>query len=124
MTITIIMVQGNYKKERVWYIVDKTYLIPANTKKGQLIFSVFTPFDLILFSSGVGVSFILLTTVGAADILTTIIVLLPGLICGFLVLPIPNYHNVLTVFTSMFTHYSNQRKYKWRGWCFYESTKD
>jgi hypothetical protein len=103
---------------------NKTFLIPANTKKGQLIFNVFTPFDLILFSAGVGVTFILLMTVGASSVLTALVVLLPGLICGFLVLPIPNYHNVLTFFKSMFNFLTNQRMYMWKGWCFYESTKD
>jgi hypothetical protein len=104
--------------------VEQTFLIPANTKKGQLIFSVFTPFDLILFCVGVGVTFILLMTVGATSLIGTIVVLLPGLLCGFLVLPIPNYHNVMTFFKSMFYFLTNQRIFMWRGWCFYESTKD
>ena len=30
---------------------EHSYLVPANAKKGSLIFNVFRPFDLILFSS-------------------------------------------------------------------------
>lgn len=104
--------------------MDNSYLIPANTKKGQLIFSVFTPKDLIIFSCGIAVSMILLVTVGTDEILTTILVLLPALVCSFLVLPIPNYHNVLTFFNSMFKFFTKQRIYMWKGWCFYESTNE
>lgn len=38
------------------------YLIPANSKKSQLILGFFTPIDLILFGSGVGITLILLLT--------------------------------------------------------------
>ena len=34
------------------------YLIPANTKRGQLILGIFKPFDLILFSTGVLITII------------------------------------------------------------------
>lgn len=104
--------------------MNEEYLIPANTKKGMLIFNVFTPTDLILFGVGVGVSLLLLLILGSDGMLTTILVLLPGLVCSFLVLPIPNYHNVLTFFSSMFGFFTNQRIFKWRGWCFYETTSN
>ena len=34
-----------------------------------------------------------------------------------LVVPIPNYHNVLVGIGEIISYYSNNRNYKWRGWC-------
>ena len=104
-------------------MINGGYLIPANTKKGQLIFGMFTPPDLILFGCGVATSLILLLILGADESLMAIISLMPGLICGFLVMPIPNYRNVITFIRSMMDFYNNQKIYKWRGWCFYEQTR-
>lgn len=104
-------------------MINGGYLIPANTKRGQLIFGVFTGPDLILFGTGVGFSLILLLALGASDTITSIICITPALFTGFLVLPIPNYRNVITFFRSMMTFYSNQRIYRWKGWCFYERTR-
>ena len=39
------------------------FLIPANTKQGQLILGLFRPFDLILLASGIGISLVLLLVV-------------------------------------------------------------
>jgi len=103
--------------------VNNQYLIPANTKNGQLIFGMFTPPDLILFGCGVATSLILLLILGADETLNAIISLIPGLICGFLVMPIPNYRNVITFIRSMIEFYDGQRIYHWRGWCFYEQTR-
>ena len=71
------------------------YLIPANSKKGTLIFSIFRPFDLMLFSIGVVISLLLLAVVPTENIIAVTLALIPVIICGLLVLPIPNYHNVL-----------------------------
>ena len=35
------------------------YLIAANSKRGQLIFNIFRPIDLIIASVGAGITFIL-----------------------------------------------------------------
>lgn len=93
------------------------YLIPANTKKSMLIFGLFTQFDLILFGGGVGLSIILLLTLPVDQLLFAIIALLPALIAGFLIMPIPNYYNMRTLIMSIFSFYTNQRKFKWKGWC-------
>ena len=37
-----------------------TYLIPANTKQGELIFGIFRPIDLILLASGISVTLIMM----------------------------------------------------------------
>ena len=93
------------------------YLIPSNTKQGQLIFGIFRPFDLILLSSGVAVTLILLLLVPLTSIPATIFTLAPGIICGILVLPIPNYHNVLVITTEFFIFLTSRQKYIWKGWC-------
>lgn len=93
------------------------YLIPANTKKGQLILGLFRPFDLILFISGVLVTVILLAIMPISSTLETILVLAPAGICGLLVTPIPNYHNVLNIIISIYTYLTSTQKYKWKGWC-------
>ena len=97
--------------------MNNNYLIPANTKSGALILNVFTPFDLILFLSGVGFSVILLAVLNLDSFAMTVIALAPGLICSFLVLPIPNYHNVLNVIMGAIEFLTERRVYVWKGWC-------
>lgn len=100
------------------------YLIPANAKKGTLIFNLFRPFDLILFSVGIGVTLLMLAVIPSTNMVAVTIALMPGCICGLLVLPIPNYHNVLCALISIYKFYTERRKYVWKGWCFYEQFKD
>lgn len=100
------------------------YLIPANAKKGTLIFNVFRPFDLILFCTGAGISLLALAIVPSSNMLAVGISLLPGCICGLLVFPIPNYHNVLCALCSIYRFYTERRRYVWKGWCFYEQFND
>lgn len=104
-------------------MINGGYLIPANTKKGQLIFGMFTPPDLILFGCGVATSLLLLLILGTDESIKAIIALMPGLVCGFLVMPVPNYRNVITFIRSMMDFYNGQRIYKWRGWCFNEQSR-
>lgn len=96
------------------------YLIPANTKKSQLILGFFTPTDLILFVVGCVVSLILLLIVKNITLSLGILIMLPALISAFLVMPVPHYHNVLQLLTNIFNFYTNRRQYYWRGWCIYE----
>ena len=100
------------------------YLIPANSKRGTLIFNVFRPIDLGIFSSGVAASLILLAVVPSTNILLVIISLLPVCICGLLVVPVANYHNVLCAIGSIYRYYTERRRYVWKGWCFYEQYKE
>ena len=94
-----------------------SYLIPANTKKGQLILGMFRPFDLILFASGVCITLLFLLIIPMTSTLVTILILLPAMITGFLVIPVPNYHNMLTVISELIEFLQNQRRYEWKGWC-------
>lgn len=96
--------------------MNNEYLIPANSKKSKLIFGFFTPIDLALFGSGVGITLILLLVIQSANIGIMFMILAPALITGFLVLPIPNYHNVLQFIINVYTFFSEKRKYLWRGW--------
>ena len=96
------------------------YLVPANAKKGTLIFNIFRPFDLIMFGTGAIVSLLLLVIVDSNDSIMVLISCLPVAITGLLVVPIPNYHNVLCAIQSIYRFFIEKRNYKWRGWCFYE----
>lgn len=94
------------------------YLIPANSKKSMLIFGLFNQFDLILFLSGVGISLLLLMILPVDELLFAIVAISPGLVCGVLVLPIPNYHNVRTIIRLAYEFYTTRQQYVWKGWCF------
>lgn len=96
------------------------YLIPANAKKGTLIFNIFRPFDLMLFSTGILVTLLALAMVPSTNMLLVIIAMLPVLVTGILVFPMPNYHNVMCALISIYKFYTERRKYVWKGWCFYE----
>ena len=51
------------------------YLIPANTKKGQLWFGIFMPVDAMIFGIGVGITLlalVILSVVGVLDNITKI----------------------------------------------------
>lgn len=93
------------------------YLIPANTKRGQLILGLFRKFDLILFGSGILVTMLLLAFLPLSSTLVTILALAPGLVTGFLVMPVPYYHNMLNVIVEMYEFLTNRQTYRWKGWC-------
>lgn len=93
------------------------FLIPANSKKSQLILGVFNMFDLVVFLIGVGISVILLLLIKTNSLPVLIGLASPALISAFLVAPIPNYHNVMTLIGNIYKFFSGRKKYYWRGWC-------
>ncbi|MEG0266988.1 MAG: hypothetical protein RR659_05015 [Bacilli bacterium] len=93
------------------------FLIPANSKKSLLIFGAFTPNDFILLATGMGISLILLLVLPVENITFALGAITPGLICGFLVFPIPNYHNMITIFKNIYQFYTTNQKLVWKGWC-------
>ena len=101
----------------MWYIVNG-YLVPANAKRGTLIFNIFRPVDLIMFSVGAGLSLLLLMITQSSSTLVVILSCLPVGITGLLVVPIPNYHNVLTLIREIIDFFYGRRNYKWEGWCY------
>ena len=103
------------------------FLIPANTKKGQLWFGIFMPVDAMIFGIGVGITLlalVILSVVGVLDNVTSILALLPGLTAVFLVFPFPNYHNIRTAIGELIAFYTNRQRYEWRGWCASYEFKD
>lgn len=93
------------------------YLIPANTKRGKLILGLFRPFDLALFGSGILVTIILLAFLPLVSTFVTILVLSPAVITGFLVMPVPYYHNMLNIVVELYEFLTNRQTYRWKGWC-------
>lgn len=104
--------------------MNMNYLIPANSKKSLLIFSMFTMFDLILFGSGLAVTILLLMVLNPSSIWLAILDLAPALITGFLVMPIPNYHNTLTLIKDLYTFFTTRQRFIWKGWCVKDEFKD
>lgn len=100
--------------------MENQYLIPANTKKSQLILGFFTKVDLILFITGCVISFAMLLVVKSYNLGILILLMLPALISAFLVMPVPHYHNILQLLTNIINFYTNRRIYYWKGWSIYE----
>lgn len=101
-----------------------SYLIPANSKKSMLKFGVFNNSDLILFIIGVGLSFFMMMFLPVNNFWIAMLALAPGVICAFLVFPIPNYHNVRTVIKNAWEFYTTRQTYIWKGWCFEDGERN
>lgn len=103
------------------------YLIPANSNRGKLIFGFFRPVDLIVFGIGIFITFILLLIFqnDMSNLATALGVLSPALITGFLVLPVPNQHNVMVVIGNVYNFFFvDRRRYIWKGWCCLDGKED
>ena len=100
------------------------YLVPANAKKSMLYFGVFNMADIILFGSGVVLTFILLLTLPIEKLIFALIAITPGCICGFLVIPVPNYHNIRTIIKSAYDFYTTRQRFVWKGWCLRDGEQD
>ncbi len=93
------------------------YLIPANSKKSMLILGFFNPTDLIIFGTGLLITFVLLFVLNANSLKQAAFIIAPALVAAFLVIPIPNQHNVRTFIKNIYMYFTNRRRYYWRGWC-------
>ena len=98
--------------------MNKSFLIPANSKKSMLIFGYFNTVDLIIFCCGVGLSFLLMMFLPMEQFIFAMVAIIPGSLAALLVFPIPNYHNVRTVIKNAWIFYTTRQKYIWKGWCF------
>ena len=96
---------------------DNGYLIPANSKKSMLILGFFNPTDLIIFGTGVLITFLLLFVVSADTLKDAIFIVAPAVLGAFLVLPVPNHHNIRTFIGNIYNYFVSRRTYYWRGWC-------
>lgn len=101
-------------------------LVPANTKKSLLVLGFLRPMpDLLILVSGIVTSVSLLGFFGSSSNTWLLLIFcLPMLICGLLVMPIPNYHNTLCALQSITGFYNKRKNYIWRGWCIYNEFKD
>lgn len=96
------------------------YLIPANTKRGTLIFGLFRPIDLGIFGTGVIVSLlaVLICQNMLSSTIITVLCIAPALISAILVAPVPYYHNVLNVLVEGYEFITTRQKLIWKGWCY------
>ena len=93
------------------------YLIPANSKRSMLIFGIFRRIDLIIFGSG-GVLTFLLIFINSPENLTDVAIdLLPFVIAAVMIIPVPNQMNIWAFTVNIYSFLTNQRDYRWRGWC-------
>lgn len=100
------------------------YLIPANTKRGRLIFGVFELVDVIMFGVGIFVSLILLLVLPIERLGPALIALAPVAITGILVLPVAYYHNVRQLIIEIYKYFTNRNRFVWKGWCFRDERED
>ena len=97
------------------------YLIPANSKKSMLILGFFTPIDLIIFGVGCTVTLGLLFLFNdKVEIGSLLLILSPALVSAFLVMPVPNYHNVLQLLTNIIMFVFGRKRLYWKGWCIHD----
>ncbi len=98
--------------------MNNNYLIPANSKKSALILGFFTPVDLVIFGIGCTITLGLLFLFNdRMDMGLLLLVLSPALVATFLVMPVPNYHNVLQLLTNIIVFAFGRKRLYWKGWC-------
>lgn len=97
--------------------MNDNFLIPANTKKSMKIFGLFYPVDLIILGVGMTLTFIMILTFEIGNAALAIVAIFPVALAGFLVFPVPNYHNVRVFIKSAWTYFTTRRTFIWRGWC-------
>lgn len=96
---------------------NNNYLIPANSKKSMLYLNLFNKVDLIIFGSGIVATLILIMlNISTTSMKEIILILAPVLVCSFLVIPLPNVHNVRTFIKNVYMYFTNRRTYYWKGW--------
>ena len=97
--------------------MNDNFLIPANAKRGQYIFGLFRPVDLVIFGVGVGVTIILVAILPMEITWVAILAVAPAIVCSLLVAPVAYYHNMLQLIIEMYNFFTQRRIYLWRGWC-------
>jgi len=99
-------------------------LVPANAKKSMMVLGFLRPMpDLLILISGILATVIILLVINTSSLIMTILACLPAFFGVGLVMPIPNYHNVLVAISSVIKYYNNRRNYVWKGWCYKDEFK-
>ncbi len=93
------------------------YLIPANSKKGQLYFNLFKGIDLVILLVGGLLTTLTLFLIEGEGVVLIILKLFPIMTSLFLVFPVAYYHNVRVFIKEMYIYLTNKRRYDWKGWC-------
>lgn len=93
------------------------YLIPANSKKSQLILSMFRMIDIWIIIGGAIITLLLMFAIPGEAIYLLVIKLLPLALALLLVVPLPEYHNVLVFLQEMILYMTSEKEYIWKGWC-------
>lgn len=94
------------------------YLIPANSKKGQLILNLFEITDLIILGCGAFLTLILAFAIPGGTLLAIFLKLFPLGLGILLVFPVAYYHNVRVFLQEILLFFLNTREFPWRGWCY------
>lgn len=102
--------------------------MPKNFKRGQFYFNSFRAIDLIIGITGTVLSLILILIYllgfnGRNVWMILLLLLFPGLVCVILVIPMPNYHNVMELLKIWVNWTRKKRKYVWRGIVKYDDYK-
>lgn len=103
--------------------MNQNYLIPANTKRGQLILGLFTPIDLIIFGTGLTITLLLVMILPMDITWVAVLAIMPGLLTGLLVLPVAYYHNVRQLLVEIYKYFTRRSKFVWKGWCFIDESE-
>lgn len=103
--------------------MNDNYLIPANTKRGQLILGLFTPLDLAIFLVGLGSTLLLVTILPMGKTWVAILAITPGIIGSLLVAPVAYYHNVRQLIVEIYQYFTKRNKFVWKGWCFLDESE-
>ncbi len=103
--------------------MDGNYLIPANTKRGQLILGYFTPLDLIIFVVGLSITLILVMVVPMQITWVAVLAITPGIISALLVTPVAYYHNVRQLIAEIYQYFTRRNRFIWKGWCFLDESE-
>ena len=104
--------------------MENQNLIPANSKKSLLIYGFFTWKDLIIFGSGATITMFMLLIFNTTSLTQILLMCMPLFVTLFLVMPVPNYHNVMTLISNVISFYTNRRIYIWKGWCVKDVFRD
>lgn len=103
--------------------MNGNYLIPANTKKGQLILGLFKPIDIAIFGTGLAITLLLVAILPMSDTLVAVLAITPGVVTGLLVLPVAYYHNVRQLLVEIYKYFTQRNRFVWKGWCFLDESE-
>lgn len=82
------------------------------------------PIDLIIFLSGLIVTFILVIFLPMQITWVAILSITPGVICALLCAPIAYYHNVRQLLIELYQYFTRRNRFVWKGWCYLNESEN